>query len=242
VTAPAPAPAAATPKSAPGLRLAIDYGPLLVFFAITFVAPAEPMRALVSSFTDTLAAKTQLEALLIARVICATVGFIVATVIAMLVSKARLGTISPMLWISGALVVVFGGLTIYFADPRFIKMKPTFVYAIFATVLFFGLATGRPLLQQLLGAAYPGLTEAGWAKLTRNWAIFFIVMAIANEIVWRMTEASMSEAAAFRAWTLYKFPGCVIVTLVFAAANIPMLMRHGLNLEGDAVTDIPPEG
>ena len=81
--------------------MAIDYGPLLVFFAITFVAPAEPMRALVSSFTDTLAAKTQLEALLIARVICATAGFVIATVIAMLVSKARLGTISPMLWIQG---------------------------------------------------------------------------------------------------------------------------------------------
>ena len=229
-------------KSSAGVRMTLDHGPLLVFFAITFVAPAEPMRALVSSFTNTLTAKTQLEALLIARVICATAGFVIATIIAMLVSKARLGTISPMLWISGALVVVFGGLTIYFADPRFIKMKPTFVYGIFATVLFFGFATGRPLLQQLLGAAYPGLTEAGWAKLTRNWAIFFVVMAIANEIVWRTTEASMNEAAAFRAWTLYKFPGCVIVTLIFAAANIPMLMRHGLNLEGDAVTDIPPEG
>jgi intracellular septation protein len=231
-----------TTKSSPGLRLAIDYGPLLVFFAITFVAPAEPMRALVSAFTTTLADLTRLEALLIARVICATAGFVIATIIAMAVSKARLGSISPMLWISGVLVVVFGGLTIYFADPRFIKMKPTFVYAIFAGVLAFGLATGRPLLQQLLGAAYPGLTEAGWKKLTRNWAIFFAIMAVANEIVWRTTEASMSEAAAFRAWTLYKFPGCVIITLVFAAANIPMLMRHGLNLEGDAVTDIPPEG
>ena len=229
-------------KSSPGLRLAIDYGPLLVFFAITFIAPAEPMRALVSSFTDTLAAKTQLEALLIARVIGATLGFIVATVVAMALSKAKLGGISPMLWISGALVVVFGGLTIYFADPRFIKMKPTFVYAIFASVLTFGLITRRPLLQQLLGSAYPGLTEAGWTKLTRNWAVFFLVMAIANEVVWRWTAANMSEAAAFRAWTLYKFPGCVIITLLFAFANVPMLMRHGLNVEGDAVADIPPEG
>ncbi len=222
--------------------MAIDYGPLLVFFAITFLAPAEPMRALVSSFTRTLADLTRVEALLIARVICATAGFVIATVIAMALSKAKLGSISPMLWISGALVVVFGGLTIYFADPRFIKMKPTFVYAIFASVLFFGLITRRPLLQQLLGAAYPGLTEPGWLKLTRNWAIFFVVMATANEAVWRWTAATMSEEAAFRAWTLYKFPGCVVITLVFAFANVPMLLKHGLKVEGDAVTDIPPEG
>jgi intracellular septation protein len=230
-----------TTKPSPTLRLAIDYGPLLVFFAITFLAPAEPMRALVSSFTNTLADKTRLEALLIARVICATAGFVIATIAAMAVSKARLGSVSPMLWISGALVVVFGGLTIYFADPRFIKMKPTFVYAIFASVLCFGLVTGRPLLQQLLGSAYPGLTDSGWMKLTRNWAIFFLIMAVANETVWRWTAATMSEEAAFRAWTLYKFPGCVIVTLIFAVVNVPMLMRHGLNVEGDAVSSVPPE-
>ena len=231
-----------TTRTSPTLRLAIDYGPLLVFFAITFLVPAEPMRALVSSFTNTLADKTRLEALLIARVICATAGFVIATVIAMLVSRAKLGSISPMLWISGALVVVFGGLTIYFADPRFIKMKPTFVYAIFASVLCFGLITGRPLLQQLLGSAYPGLTDKGWMKLTRNWAIFFLIMAIANETVWRWTAATMSEEAAFRAWTLYKFPGCVIITLLFAVANIPMLLKHGLNLEGDPVVKTPPQG
>ena len=229
-------------KPSPGLRLAIDYGPLLVFFAVTFFAPADPMRVLVSSFTHALADKTRVEALLIARVIVATAAFVLATVVAMAASRIRLGTISPMLWISGALIVVFGGLTIYFADPRFIKMKPTFVYAIFAAVLCFGLWTRRPVLQQLLGTAYPGLTAEGWLKLTRNWAIFFAGMAIANEIVWRWTAATMSEEAAFRAWTLYKFPGCVIVTLLFAFANIPMLMKHGLNVEGDAVADIPPEG
>ena len=224
----------------PALRLAVDYVPLLVFFAITFLAPAEPMRELVSSFTRSLDALTRVEALLIARVIVATAAFIVATVLAMLVSRARLGGISPMLWISGVLVVVFGGLTIWFADARFIKMKPTFVYLIFSTLLFFGLATGRPILQQLLGASYPGLRAEGWAKLTRNWAIFFALMAIANEVVWRWTEAHMPEAAAFRAWTLYKFPGCVIVTLTFAFANIPMLMRHGLT-RGDAAEEVPPE-
>ena len=228
-------------KPSPGLRLAIDYGPLMVFFAITFVAPAEPMRALVSSFTRSLDALTRVEALLIARVIVATAAFVAATLVAMAVSRIKLGTISPMLWISGVLIVVFGGLTIYFADPRFIKMKPTFVYAIFAGVLCFGLWARRPVLQQLLGAAYPGLSDAGWLKLTRNWAIFFAAMAVANEAVWRWTAATMSEDAAFRAWTLYKFPGCMIATLVFAFANIPMLLQHGLTVEQDAVAELPPE-
>ena len=67
-------------------------------------------------------------------------------------------------------------------------------------------------------------------------------MAVANEIVWRWTAATMSETAAFRAWTLYKFPGCVIVTLLFAAANLPMLLRHGLAVDGDPVREVPPQG
>jgi intracellular septation protein len=229
-------------EPSPGLRMALDYGPLLVFFAITFLAPAEPMRALVAGFTRTLDDMTRVEALLIARVIVATAAFVIATVAAIVISKVRLGGVSPMLLISGALVVVFGGLTIYFADARFIKMKPTFVYLIFAGLLLFGLLTKRPVLRQLLDAAYPGLSDDGWLRLTRNWTIFFVAMAIANEIVWRWTEAHMSEVAAFRAWTLYKFPGGVIITIGFALANIPMMTRHGLQVGGDAVTEAPPEG
>ena len=84
----------------------------------------------------------------------------VATVAAMIVSRVKLGSISPMLWITGALVIAFGGLTIWFHDPRFIQMKPTFVYLLFAAALGVGLVTGRPMLEQLMGAAYPGLTAA----------------------------------------------------------------------------------
>lgn len=229
-----------TKAPSPGLRMAIDYGPLLVFFAITFLAPAEPMRALVSTFTRTLEDRTRVEALLIARVIVASAAFIVATILAIAVSKIKLGSVSPMLWISGILVIVFGGLTIYFADARFIKMKPTFVYTIFAGLLVFGLLTKRPILEQLLGAAYPGLSAEGWAKLTRNWAFFFIAMAIANEVVWRWSDAALNPDTAFRVWTLYKFPGCIIITLVFAFANVPMMLKHGLQT-GDTV-ELPPEG
>src|SRR3546814_4543878 len=128
-----------------------------------------------------------------------------------------------MLWISGALVLVFGGLTFYFHDPKFIQVKPTILYAMFAGSLGFGLVTGRPLLEALLGSAYPGLNALGWRKLTRNWAVFFAAMALLNEIVWRSTNWDF--------WVGFKLWGALPLTFLFALANVPMLMRHGLRSE-----------
>jgi intracellular septation protein len=214
--------------------MAVDYAPLLVFFIVNFLAPAEPMLRLVAATTPFLADADRVAALVLARVICATAAFIVATVAAMIVSRVKLGSISPMLWISGALVVVFGGLTIWFADQRFIQMKPTIVYATFAAVLGFGLLTGRPLLEGLLGSAYPGLSTEGWRKLTRNWAVFFVGMALLNEAVWRGTGWDF--------WVGFKLWGAIPLTLLFAGSQIPMLMRHGLELtDGAAAKEVPPE-
>lgn len=228
---------AKTPAS-PGLRLGLDYGPLLVFFAANFLVPERLALPLVSLFTGSLSAMNQLGALVIAKVIVASALFIIATAVAMLVSRARLGSISPMLWISGGLVFLFGGLTIWFHDPRFIQVKPTIVYATFALVLGFGLATGRPLLQQLLEATYPGLDAAGWRKLTINWTFFFAALAVANEVARALLSLD--------AWVVFKFPGCAILTFVFALANVPMLLRHGLILddgaeERAAAGQLPPE-
>jgi intracellular septation protein len=223
-----------TKRGTPGLRLAIDYAPLLVFLLITFAAPDGLLIRFVAGATQGLSDMERIKAIVVARVIAATVGFMIATVIAMLVSRIKLGAISPMLWISGVLVLRFGGLTLYFRDPQFIQMKPTFVYAIFAGALFMGLATGRPLLQQLLGTAYPGLSDLGWRKVTLNWALFFVAMAIGNEIA--------RHALDLRWWTLYKFPGCAIITMLFALANVPMMMKHGLMSEdGAAAGEMPPE-
>lgn len=197
-------------KGSPGLRMAIDYAPLLTFFAVNFFAPG-----------------AQLE-----RLLAATAAFMVASAIAMIVSRWKTGHISPMLWISGVLVLVFGGLTLYFHDLRFIKMKPTFVYSIFALTLIFGLVTGRPLLRQLLEASYPGLSDKGWRQLTINWALFFIGMAVLNEVVWRHFSAG--------AWVNFKVFGAIPLTVLFALANIPMLMKHGLSV--DAPLEVPPEG
>lgn len=195
----------------PGLRMAIDFGPLIVFFAVNFLAGGEQ----------------------ISRVVTATVAFMVATGAAMAVSRWKTGHISPMLWMSGGLVLVFGGLTIYFHDETFIKIKPTIIYLMFASVLVFGLITGRPLLQFVLESAYPGLSPKGWRQLTINWAVFFTVQAALNEAVWRN--------ASWDFWVAYKLWGVIPMTLIFAMANLPMLMKHGMQVAGD-MPPVPPEG
>jgi intracellular septation protein len=190
-------------KSEPqgGAKLLIDYGPLLVFFLGYFFAPVPPLM----------------------RIFVATGIFMAAMTVAMIVSALRYRSISAILWFSGASVLVFGGLTIWLHNETFIKLKPTLYYAVLAAILFFGLITDRPLLQRVLGATYPGLDESGWRKLTRNWAVFFVAMAIANELVWRNSTTSF--------WVGYKLWGALPATMLFALANIPMLLKHGLMKE-----------
>lgn len=214
----------------PAFRAAIDYGPLAVFFAANFLLPAAVAVRVVAGASDVLAGLSPDQAKTIARVLLATGAFVVATVAAMVAARVKLGRIPPMLWISGGLVVVFGGLTLWFRDERFLQMKPTIVYLMLAAVLAFGLATGRSLLESLLGSAYPGLTATGWRKLTRNWALFFVSMAAANEVVWR--------TFGWDVWVAYKLWGAIPLTLLFALANLPMLLRHGLQT-GEPVP--PPE-
>lgn len=187
-----------------GAKLLIDLGPLLVFFLVNFLAP-------VPTF---------------AKIFVATGAFMVAMVVAMIFSALRYQRISPLLWFSGVMVVILGGLTIWLHNEAFIKMKPTLYYAFVSALLFFGLATDRPLLQRVLGSTYPGLDEPGWKKLTRNWALFFAFMACLNEAVWRNSSTNF--------WVGFKLWGALPLTFLFAAANIPMLLRHGLMKE-DAV-------
>ena len=198
----------------PMFRMALDFGPILVFFLVNaFVGGPQ-----------------------ILRVVIATGAFMVATAAAMILSKLRTGKVSPMLWLSGALVFVFGGLTLWFRNEDFIKMKPTIVYLMFSSILAFGLATGRPLLKMLLEAAYPGLNDSGWRKLTVNWAGFFLVMAIVNELVWRNSSWDF--------WVGFKLWGVMPATLLFAGLNIPMLLKHGLMaepLEAEAAGAPPPQ-
>ena len=182
-------------------KLLIDLGPLLVFFFVNFLAPVPAVM----------------------KIFVATGAFMVAMIAAMLFSAIRYRSISPLLWFSGIMVVMLGGLTIWLHNEAFIKMKPTIYYLLVAGLLAFGLATDRPLLQRVLGSAYPGLDEDGWKKLTRNWAVFFVGMAVLNEAVWRNSTTSF--------WIGFKIWGAIPLTFLFAAANIPMLLKHGLMKE-----------
>ena len=198
----------------PLFRMALDFAPIVIFFVVNAVVSGPQIY----------------------RVIVATIAFMLATAAAMLISKIKLGRVSPMLWLSGALVFVFGGLTLYFRDENFIKMKPTIVYLMFSSILAFGLATGRPLLKLLLEAAYPGLNDIGWRKLTVNWAIFFAFMAVVNELVWRNSSWDF--------WVGFKLWGVMPATLLFAGINIPMLLKHGLMAEplaAEAAAAPPPQ-
>jgi intracellular septation protein len=182
-------------------QLLIDVGPLLVFFAANFFAPVPPAL----------------------KIFVATGAFMAAMVAAMLYSALRFGRISPMLWFSGVLVVVMGGVTLWLHNETFIKMKPTLYYLFVAALLAFGLVKDKPLLKRVLGSTYPGLDETGWRKLTRNWAIFFLFLAALNEAVWRNSSTDF--------WVGFKLWGAIPLPFLFAAANVPMLLRHGLNNE-----------
>jgi intracellular septation protein len=202
----------ARPRPGVGATLALDYGPLILFFVTNFMAPVPALL----------------------RIFYATGVFMVAMVVAMLISQLRYRHISPMLWFSGIMVVIFGGLTIWLHNETFIKIKPTIYYSLIAALLLFGTLTGRNLLKVVLGAAYPGLRERGWQLLTRNWIAFFLVMAIANEAVWRLT--STDTWVAFKLWVF------IPATFLFAAANVPMLLRHGLGDDAPAeLPQVPPE-
>ena len=204
---------AATQARKPGLgaMLLIDYGPLLLFFLTNFLAPV-PQEA---------------------KIYWATGVFMAAMLAAMAFSLARYRKISPMLWFSGAMVLVFGGLTLWLQERIFIQIKPTIYYLTVAGLLFFGLRTGRNFLKIVLGAAYPGLRERGWTLLTRNWIAYFLAMAVMNEAVRMLT--SWDTWVAFKLW--FFFPA----TFIFAAANVPMLLRHGLGDEKPETPDLPPE-
>jgi intracellular septation protein len=198
-------------RASPGAKLAIDLGPLLVFFLVNGFAPVPSML----------------------RIFYATGAFMIAMVAAMLLSQIRYRQISPMLWFSGGAVLVLGGITLWLHDETFIKIKPTIYYTVIAGLLLFGLYTRRNLLEMVLGSAYPGLSQRGWQLLTRNWAAFFIVMAIVNEAVWRTTSTDF--------WVGFKLWGFLPATFLFALANVPMLMRHGMQLEkGKEEPPIPP--
>lgn len=209
------------PKSS-WINLLVDFGPLLVFFLSYrhFSPDTEDGFGVVFAVTR------------------ATLAFMVATVIALVVSKWRLGHISPMVWLSAVLIVGFGTLTVLLNDPFWIQVKPTAVYLMFAAFLFAGLARGKPMLRFLLQSAFEGLDDEGWMKLSRNWAWFFLVLAVLNEVLRYMYNAANG---GFETWLAIKVWGFTVLSFVFTFSQLPMVLRHGLALDArDEVITHPP--
>ena len=171
------------------LRPVADFGPLVLFFV----------------------------AFKLYGLMAATAVILVASLVALAIIWTVERRVPMMPLVTAGVITVFGGLTLWLQDEVFIKMKPTIVQAIFAAVLLGGLAFGRPLLKPLLGKTMP-LTDAGWHGLTLRYGLFFVIMAVLNEIVWRNASTDM--------WVNFKFYGITALTFAFILSQMPFINRH----------------
>ncbi len=188
----------------PLLKLALELGPLLVFF-------------FANARGEWLVERVPALANLGGPLFVATALFMVAVAIALVVSYALTKRLPIMPLVSGAVVLVFGALTLWLQDEVFIKMKPTIVNGLFAAVLLGGLMFEKSLLGYVFDSAFK-LDAEGWRKLTLRWGVFFVVLAIANEIVWRGFSTDF--------WVAFKVWGIMPITVIFTIAQMPLIMRH----------------
>lgn len=177
-------------KTNPLLRLALDFGPLLAFFL------ANARWGIMNG----------------------TAVFMVAVTISIAVGFALERKVAPLPLLTMIMVLFFGGLTLFFDDELFIKMKPTIINGFVASILFVGLFFGKPLLQPLMGAALPPMDDRGWRILTLRWACYFVFLALVNETIWRNFSTDF--------WVTFKVFGNLPMTIVFALAQLPLLRRH----------------
>ena len=191
------------PPVNPFLKLSLELGPLILFFVAN------------SRW----------------GIFIATGVFMVAVVIALAASYRLLHRVPIMTVVSAFVVIVFGGLTLVLQNEMFIKLKPTFIYVLFCAVLFGGLALGKPLLAMVFDSVFD-LTPEGWRKLTLRWALFFLALAVLNEIVWRTQTTD--------AWVSFKVFGVVPLTFLFMASQYPLLMRYAKAAKAEARTPEKP--
>lgn len=171
------------------IKLGLELGPLVVFFIMNGRAD----------------------------IFVATAWFMAAMVASLLASWLILKKVAVMPLVTGVVVLVFGGLTLWLQDDTFIKVKPTITNMLFATTLLGGLVFGQSLLRYVFGDVYK-LRPEGWWKLTLNWGLFFVVLAVLNEIVWRSFPTDF--------WVAFKVWGIMPLTIVFSMTQLPLLNKY----------------
>ena len=152
-------------------------------------------------------------------IIFATKTFVITTLIALIISYLYFKKISTPFLITTFLVLIFGGLTIFFKDPTFIKLKPTIVYFLFSLFLFLGLALKKNFLQIYLSSLIK-LNDTGWNILTKRWGIFFLLMALLNETIWRNFSTDF--------WVSFKVFGFLPLTIIFTLLQQNLIKNYSI--------------
>jgi intracellular septation protein len=155
----------------------------------------------------------------------ATSAFMAAVLIALAAGWLLEKRLSPMPLVTAVLVMVFGGLTLYLKNDIFIKMKPTVLYAFFGLTLIGGLSFNRLFIKYVFAQAFE-LDEAGWRQLTWRWGLFFLALAVINEMVWRNASTA--------AWVSFKVWGIIPLIFLFALSQTPFVMKHHIEPEKSA--------
>ena len=198
-------------EMAPLLKLALELGPLGVFFLFNSrgqqIAESFPILQKVGE-----------------PIFLATAAFMVAITVSLTVSLWLTKRLPIMPLVSGVVVLVFGALTLWLHDELFIKLKPTIVNCLFGAILLGGLYFGKALLGYVFDSAFK-LTDEGWQKLTFRWGVFFFVLAAINEIVWRNFSTDF--------WVNFKVFGVMPITLLFTMSQLPLIQKHAIMDESE---------
>ena len=183
------------------IKFFVDFGPLAVFF-IFYKKTGDIIEAIIP--------------------------LIIATTIAILISYIIEKKIPLMPTIGGVIILIFGGLTLYFENKTFIYMKPTIINILFAAVLFTGNYMNKPFLKYLMGSAI-NLKDEGWFELSKRSIIFFIFLAIVNEIIWRNFSMAYDNRSTDDIWVNFKVFGISILTFVFSISWFPVIKEYQKN-------------
>jgi len=172
-----------------GLKTLLEFGPLVAFFAANWWG----------------------------GIFIATIAIMIVTPVTLAITWYITRKLAIMPLVTLGFVAVFGGMTLYLHDETFIKVKVTIINTLFAVILLGGIAFKKPLLKFVFGEAM-NLDEAGWRKITINWGLFFLALALINELVWRNVSTDT--------WVSFKTFGILPLTFLFAIAQMPLMQRH----------------